>query len=215
MGKRSNPAPSTTKLPNFKSSLDSTTIPKEPNPTNPLSNKRQTSSTSDICQSLTSDKRQHRTSLKLKKRLPVFTNFCKQKKNKLQQKGLQTFGFKYTSKNQSQSTKRQQTNSIQASIHSTTKLTENTYKGDKLTKLNSSHIRLFYINSNGIDSGRGDHTLIQLCQHLKKVGVNLIGLTETNVYWKRYHVSSNFNNTLKDTWPEENIGTCTSESNTS
>ena len=198
--KRSKPAPSTTKLTNSKSSLESTKISKEPNPTNPLSNKRHISSTNDIYQSLTSNKRQHRTSLTLKKRLPVFTNFCIQKQNKLQQKGLQIFGFKYTSKNQTQSTKRQQTNSIQTSTHNTTKLTENTYKGDTLTKLNSSHIRLFYIHINGTDSGRGDHTLIQLCQYLKEMGVDFIGLTEINVHWKIHHVINNFNNILNDTW---------------
>ena len=158
------------KLPNSKSSFDSTPISKEPNPPNPLSNKQQKSSTSDICQLLSSDKRQTRTQLKLKKRLPIFANIYKQKQNKPQQQEFQTFGFKYTSKNWTQSTQQQQNNSIQTSIHNTTKFTENIHKGDKLTKLNPNHFRLFYININGTDSGRGNHTLMQLCQHLKEVG---------------------------------------------
>ena len=122
MGKRSKPAPSITKLPNSKSSFDSTIISKEPNPTNPLSNKRQKSPTSDICQLLSSNKRQTRTPLMLKKRLLVFVNICKQKWNKPQQHGLQTFKFKYTSKNRNQSTQQQQqqNSSIQTSIHNTT-----------------------------------------------------------------------------------------------
>ena len=158
---------------------------------------------------------QNRTQLKLKKRHPVLINICKQKKNRPQQHGLETFGFKYTSKNQTKSTQQQQNKPIQTSIDNTTTLTKNTHKGDKLTKLNPNHIRLFYININGTDSGRGDHTLIQLCQRLKEVAVNIIGLTETNVHWKRHHVTSNFNNILKATWPQEKIGICTSECNIS
>ena len=64
---------------------------------------------------------------------------------KPQQHDLQTFGFKYTSKNRTKSTQQQQNNSIQTSIHNTTKLTKNTHKGDKLTKLNPNPFRLFYI----------------------------------------------------------------------
>ena len=93
-GKGSKPAPSITKLPNSNSSFASTATSKDPNPTTPLSNERQKSSSSDMCQSLSSDKRQNRTQLTLKKRLPVFTNICKQKQNKLEQHSLQTFGFK-------------------------------------------------------------------------------------------------------------------------
>ena len=54
--------------------------------------------------------------------------------------------------------------------HNTTKFTENTHKGEKLTKVNPNHFRLFNIHINIIDYGRGNHTLIQLCQHLKDVG---------------------------------------------
>ena len=45
--------------------------------------------------------------------------------------------------------------------------------------------------------------------------MDIIGLIETNVHWKRYHVTSNLNSILKDTWTAEKIGTCISESNLS
>ena len=143
--KISKTVPPTTKLPNSNYPFASTTTSKESNPTNPLSNERQKSPTSNICQSLSSDKRQNRTQLKLKKRHPVLTNIRKQKKNRPQQHGLQTFGFKYTSNNRTKLTQQQQNNSIQTSIDNTTTLTKNTHKGDKLTKLNPNPFRLFYI----------------------------------------------------------------------
>ena len=40
----------------------------------------------------------------------------------------------------------------------------------------------------------------------------MISLTETNVHWKRAHVVSSFERTLKKTWPNDKISTCTSES---
>ena len=45
--------------------------------------------------------------------------------------------------------------------------------------------------------------------------MDITGLTETNVHWKRHHITKNFYNILKDTQPEEEIGTCTLESNLS
>ena len=47
------------------------------------------------------------------------------------------------------------------------------------------------------------------------VGVDIISLTETNVHWKRPHVTSNFKKMLQDTWPEDSICTCTSNSDIS
>ena len=94
-------------------------------------------------------------------------------------------------------------------------LTVNSHKEDRLTKLEPNHTRLFYININGIDNGNGDHYLLQLCQHLQEVGVDIISLTETNVHWKRPHLTSNFRKILQDTWLEDRICTCTSESNIS
>ena len=49
----------------------------------------------------------------------------------------------------------------------------------------------------------------------ERCGLDVIGLTETNVHWKRCHVTSNFNKLLKATWLEEKIGICTSGSNIS
>ena len=50
---------------------------------------------------------------------------------------------------------------------------------------------------------------------MTEVGVDIIGLTKTNVHWKRHYVTSNFDNILKATWPEEKIETCTSQFNIS
>ena len=38
----------------------------------------------------------------------------------------------------------------------------------------------------------------------------MISLTEINVRWKRAHVVSSFERTLKKTWPNDKISTCTS-----
>ena len=91
----------------------------------------------------------------------------------------------------------------------------NRHKGDRLTKLELNHTRLFYININGIDNSNGDHSLLQLCQHLQEVGVDIICLTEIDVQWKIPHVTSNFKKILQDTWLEDRIGTCISGSNIS
>ena len=44
------------------------------------------------------------------------------------------------------------------------------------------------------------------------MGVDIIGLTGTNVHWKLPHIGSNFNRILKETRPDDKIGICTSES---
>ena len=86
---------------------------------------------------------------------------------------------------------------------------ENSHKEENLTKLKSKHIKYFYININRKDAGKVNHTLIQLYQHLKEMKVDIIELTETNVHWKHLHDTSNFKKIIKDTWPEDKIGTCT------
>ena len=74
------------------------------------------------------------------------------------------------------------------------------YENDKLTTLKSNHIRLIYININGIESVTGNQSVLQLCQILQIFDVDMISLTQINVYWKRAHVVSSFERTLKKTW---------------
>ena len=140
---------------------------------------------------------------------------CKSQKNTFKQQGLQAVGFKYKVNINKKLKQTQPNNSIQTPFNSQHTLKVNRHKGNRLNKLELNHTRLFYININGIDNGNRDHSLLYLCQHLQEVGVDIISLTETNVHWKRPHVTSNFKRILQDTWSEGSIGTCTSESNIS
>ena len=75
-----------------------------------------------------------------------------------------------------------------------------------------NHIRIFYMNINGLKLGQGGHSLLQLCITLKDKGVDIVCLTETNVHWARAHVYHKFRKTLTDTWPKQKLSFCTSES---
>ena len=59
---------------------------------------------------------------------------------------------------------------------------ENEYKGNKLTQFNPEHIRLFYININGVDTGKGKHTLVQLYQHLNWTEIDVIEVIDPNIH---------------------------------
>ena len=72
--------------------------------------------------------------------------------------------------------------STQQIIYHTKEIQTNDYSEDKLTKIDKNSIRVYYMNTNGIYSRNGNHTMLQLCHNLNKVGVNIIGLTETNVH---------------------------------
>jgi len=72
----------------------------------------------------------------------------------------------------------------------------NEFKGDKMTRLDPNHIRIFYMNINGLKLGQGGHLLLQLCLTLKEKGVHIVCLTETNVHWARAHVYHKFRKTL-------------------
>ena len=105
--------------------------------------------------------------MKPKKRLPVFASICNLSKKKLKQQDLKTIGFRHKVTNRTKPKQHQINNSIQALLNSTKTLKENCHKGDKLTKLDPKNTRLFYININGIDAKKGNHPLLQLCQHLQ------------------------------------------------
>ena len=59
-------------------------------------------------------------------------------------------------------------NSAQINIRQMKLFDTNEYKGDKLTTLTSNHIRIFYMNINGLELGKGGHSLLQLCLTLKE-----------------------------------------------
>ena len=100
---------------------------------------------------------------------------------------------------------------MQPSIHHIEPFDTNESKGDKMIFLDPNHIRIFYIDINGLKLGQGGHSLLQLCLTLKEKDVEIVCLTETNVHWTRAHVYHKFRQTLKDTWPKHKISFCTSE----
>ena len=85
---------------------------------------------------------------------------------------LQKFGFKgkaTTSKQKYSSEPKQDT---QMEIN--TEITNNTSHGDKLNTIHPNSLRIFYININGMDIGKSDHSLLQLCQTLKSKEADII-----------------------------------------
>ena len=58
---------------------------------------------------------------------------------------------------------------------------------------------------------KGDHSLVQLCLNLKKIGVDIISLTETNVHWRRNYIILKFKILLKKVCPNKKITYSTSE----
>ena len=92
-------------------------------------------------------------------------------------------------------------------------LITNDYQGDKLNTINQQDIRIFYININGLYIRNDNHSLIHLCITHKKVGVDIVCLTETKVNWKRYHIVSKFRQSLKSVQPTDKITMRTSNSN--
>ena len=72
-------------------------------------------------------------------------------------------------------------NTIQATLKSTQESQRNEYFGDKLTTKPNENLRIISLNINGLDLGKGEHSLLQLCLNLQDRGVDLLCLTETNV----------------------------------
>ena len=65
--------------------------------------------------------------------------------------------------------------------------------------MNSKNIRIVDININGLDTGNGDHSLLQLCQTLQEKRFHIGSTIETNVHWKRAHIFNIFRKILYDT----------------
>ena len=60
---------------------------------------------------------------------------------------------------------------------------------------------LLIVFINGSDIGNDNLSLIKLCITLKKVGVNNVCLTQTNVNWRRNYIISKFRKLLMGVWP--------------
>ena len=68
------------------------------------------------------------------------------------------------------------------------------------------------MNINGLELGKGEHSLLQLCLTIEDKGVDIVCITKTNVHEEIAQVYHNFRQTLKDTWSKNKISFCTSES---
>ena len=74
-------------------------------------------------------------------------------------------------------------NTIQITLDSLQESQKNEYFGDRLTTKPTENLRIISLNINGLDLGKDDHSLLQLCLNLQDKGVDLLYLTETNVNW--------------------------------
>ena len=81
---------------------------------------------------------------------------------------------------------------MQPSIQDIETFDTNEFKDDKLILLDPNHIRIFYMNINGLKLGQGGHSLLQLCLTLKEKRVEIVRLIETNAHWARAHVYHKF-----------------------
>ena len=137
--------------------------------------------------------------------------------NKPKQSKMTGFGFKCARKNPTHQndipiiTNR----TIQPTLESLQKSQTNEYFGDRLTTKPNENLRILSLNINGLDLGKGEHSLLQLCLNLQDKGVDLLCLTETNVNWKRQHLVQRFSSTLKKAWINQKISICTSDSSLS
>ena len=134
--------------------------------------------------------------------------------NKPKQQKMTGFGFKYDQKAHDSQKDIFTTNgnTIQTTLKSTQESQRNEYFGDKLTTKPNGNLRIISLNINGLDLGKGEHSLLQLCPNLQDKGVDLLCLTETNVNWQRHHLVQRFSTTLKTASPKQKISLCTSNS---
>ena len=86
---------------------------------------------------------------------------------------------------------------IQPILESLQKSQRNDYFGDKLSTKPIENLRIIYLNINGLDLGKGEHFLLQLCSNLQDKGADLLCLTETKTNWHRQYLVQKFSATLK------------------
>ena len=72
---------------------------------------------------------------------------------------------------------------IQPTLEGLHKSQRNDYFGDQLSTKSIRNIRIISLNINGLDLGKGEHSLLQLCSNLQDKGSDLLCLTETNTNW--------------------------------
>ena len=79
---------------------------------------------------------------------------------------LQKFGFKGKANISKQKYSSAPKQDIQMEIN--TEITDKTSHEDKLYTSHPNSLRIFYININGMDLGKSDHSLLQLCQTINR-----------------------------------------------
>ena len=130
------------------------------------------------------------------------------------QDSLKSFGFREKIQTKPNQIPQQPTdNTIQTKIQNLPPFDKTESKEDSQNILNSNHIRIFFMNINELELGKGGHSLLQLCLTLKEKGVDMVCPTETNIHWERAHIYHQFRQTLKDDWSKNKLSFCTSESN--
>ena len=93
---------------------------------------------------------------------------------------------------------------IQPILESLQKSQRNDYFGDKLSTKPIEHLRIISLNINGLDLGKGEHSILQLCSNLQDKGADFLCLTETNTNWYRQYLVQIVSATLKFAWPKQN-----------
>ena len=96
---------------------------------------------------------------------------------------MNAFGFKQVTKvnDHQQDILKTNENTIRPTLKSLQETQRNEYFGDKLTIKPTENLRIISLNINGLDLGKGENSLLQLCLNLQDKGVDLLCLTETNV----------------------------------
>ena len=89
---------------------------------------------------------------------------------------------------------------IQPTLESLQKSQQNDYFGDQLSTKPIENLRIISLNINGLDIGKDEHSLLQLCSNLQDKGVDLLCLIETNTNWHRQYLVQKFSATLKTAW---------------
>ena len=82
-------------------------------------------------------------------------------------------------------------NSIQPTLESLQTSQINDYFEDELFTKLIENIRIISLNINGLDLGKGEYSLPQLCSNLQDKGEYLLCLTETNINWHRQYPRTN------------------------
>ena len=105
-------------------------------------------------------------------------NTISQKDKSTKQNTLESHRFKNIIKLKVQSKNNINKNYIQTYLPPIKELKDNAPQGDIMIHKHEDHIRLLYININGLDLSKKGHSWLQLCQSLEEKGVDAIYLTE-------------------------------------